>query len=94
MRQLHRKLGNAERWFDFKHTNPRMLPREFNPRRLDVAVQHLTPEKVARFGSTRGYQAFIEKPALAVRCGGMMLSCALRAGFGSMLLMLTLCPCG
>jgi hypothetical protein len=46
MRQLHRKLSNADKYFTFYSPNPRMLPREINPRRLDVAVQHLTPEKV------------------------------------------------
>lgn len=47
-RKLHQKLRDADRHFTLYSPNPRMLPREHNPRRLDVAVQHITPEKVRR----------------------------------------------
>jgi hypothetical protein len=44
MRTLHKRLRNP-RGFEMCARAPRMLPHAFEPKRMDVAVEH-TPEKV------------------------------------------------
>ena len=46
-KKLHDQLRQPERCFDMAATSPRMLPRAFNPTRLDVAPEHTaSPPKV------------------------------------------------
>ena len=53
MRKLHGQLRQPERYFTLAATTPRMLPRAFDPTRLDVAPQHDDSPPKVRVGGGR-----------------------------------------